>query len=84
MADWQMYDDEGNATVTKMMYKIKDALKTQPLPAIRNLLHQGIKEVGNKHEEIYDTDVCNTIANKLTEWGSSIHEIKIYSDYWDL
>lgn len=84
MNNWAMYDDEGNAAVAQMMQRVKDALNTQPLPAVRNLLHQEIKEVGKKHEEIYDTEVRDLITYQLTKWASLACDMKIYPDYWNL
>lgn len=81
---WAMYNDEGNAAVAQMMARIKNYVKTQPLPVVRNLLHQEMKQIGKKYEEIYDTDVRDIIADELTDWASSVHEIKIGSDYWNI
>ena len=82
--NWAMYDDEGNAAVEQMMQIVKEALKNQPLPVVRNILHQCMKEVAKQHEEIYDTEVRDIITDEITKWASSACEMKINPDYWNL
>ncbi len=86
--DWAMYTEEGNAEVAKMMQGIRKALHHQPLPQVRELLRRKLEAVSNTYPEIYDTDVRQTIAFRLTGWACQVHELPtsfaLSSDYWDL
>jgi hypothetical protein len=82
--NWMMYDDRGNATVTEMVQRIKNAFNTQPLPVVRNLLHNEMEEIAKNKGEIYDTEVRYAIAYELAKWASLAYDMKIDSDYWDL
>lgn len=87
--DWAMYEEEGNLAVEQMMQEIKQALSNNPLPKVRQLLHQKIKEVGNQYGEIYDSDVRDTILFRLTRWACEAHEIepqfgRLDCNYWQL
>jgi hypothetical protein len=82
--NWMMYDARGNAAVTEMVQRIKNALNTQPLPVVRNLLHNEMEEIAKNKGEIYDTEVRYAIAYELAKWTSLAYDMKIDSDYWDL
>lgn len=85
---WEMYDDEGNLAVARMMAEIKNAISNQSLPKIRQLIHQKIEEISKKHGEIYDSEVRYLIAVRLTHWASEAHDLKsvfgFNSNYWGL
>ncbi len=86
--DWAMYTTEANNAVAEMMHKVKSSLQTKPLPQVRELLHEGIKEVGKKYGEVYDSDVRETIITRMTNWACEVHElrpgIEIDYTYWRL
>ncbi|HEY9692751.1 MAG TPA: hypothetical protein V6D15_11125 [Oculatellaceae cyanobacterium] len=87
--DWAMYEAEGNLAVAQMMQEIKQALSNNPLPKVRQLLHQKIREVGSQYGEIYDSDVRNTILFRLTRWACEVHELdskfgRLDCNYWGL
>lgn len=86
--DWAMYNMEGNAAVAKMMQEVRKALSKQPLPKVRALLKVKVEEVSGNFPEIYDTDVRNTIATRLTNWACQVHELPVptalTADYWKL
>ncbi len=83
-----MYDEAGNLAVSSMMYELKRAMKSKPLPQVRRQLHVSLKEVGKQHGEVYDTEVIDTIAFNLSNWACEIHELDpvfgLDSKYWNL
>ncbi|WP_204137860.1 hypothetical protein [Halomicronema sp. CCY15110] len=86
--DWAMYNSEGNAEVAKTMQEIRKALSRQSLPKVRSLLKTKLAEVAKVYPEIYDTDVRDTIAIRLTKWACQVHELPastaLSADYWNL
>lgn len=74
--EWFMYDEAGNQAVTKTMSDIKQLLSNKPLPEVRRQLHQKIQEVGQKHGEIYDSDVREVILSRLTRWACDVHQLR--------
>ncbi|WP_341528936.1 hypothetical protein WKK05_06315 [Nostoc sp. UHCC 0302] len=86
--DWQMFDEDGNIAVSQMMQDIKQALSNQPLPKVREQLHQKIQELSKKYGEVYDTEVRYRISSRLTAWASEVHDLNsafgFNSQYWDL
>jgi len=86
--DWAMFDDAGNLAVTQMMYELKRAISTKPLPEVRRQLHQLREEVGKKHGEVYDSDVRDIITSYLTQWACEVHELHpvfgLDYSYWQL
>ena len=88
ITDWAMYDEIGNLAVSSMMYKLKRAMKSKPLPQVRRQLHESIKEVGKQHGEVYDSEVRDNILSFLSQWACEIHELDpvfgFNSNYWNL
>lgn len=88
VTNWAMYDDAGNLAVLSMMYELKRAMKSKPLPQVRRQLHELIKEVGEQHGEVYDSEVRDSISSSLNQWACEIHELDqvfgLRSNYWDL
>ena len=86
--NWAMYDETGNLAVSTMMYELKRAMKSKPLPQVRRQLHESIKEVGKQHGEIYDSEVRDNILFFLSRWACEIHELDpvfgLKSNYWNL
>ncbi|MEA5622349.1 DUF4351 domain-containing protein [Nostoc sp. UHCC 0251] len=68
--DWQMFDEDGNIAVSHMMQEIKQALSNQPLPKVREQLHQKIQELSKKYGEVYDTEVRYRISSRLSSFGT--------------
>ncbi|MEM9539120.1 MAG: hypothetical protein AAGA60_06365 [Cyanobacteria bacterium P01_E01_bin.42] len=81
---WLMFTEEGTNAVEKMMLELKEDLKSNPLPIVREKLRQKMKKISETFGEIYDTDVRYNIAYRLARAASSVHEIEIDSIYWDL
>jgi len=86
--NWSMYEEEGNAAVSRAMQEIYRALSKQPLPAVRSLLKQKLQEVAVTHPEVYDTAVRDAISAQLTAWACQVHELPstqtLSRDYWNL
>ncbi len=88
ITDWAMYDEIGNLAVSSMMYELKRAMKSQPLPQVRRQLHELVREIGKQHSEVYDSEVRDSILSSLSQWASEIHELDpvfgLKSNYWNL
>lgn len=88
ITDWAMYDEIGNLAVSSMMYELKRAMKSQPLPQVRRQLHKLVREIGKQHSEVYDSEVRDSILSFLSQWACEIHELDpvfgLKSNYWNL
>lgn len=88
ITDWAMYDEIGNLAVSSMMYELKRAMKSQPLPQVRRQLHELVREIGKQHSEVYDSEVRDSILSSLSQWACEIHELDpvfgLKSNYWNL
>ena len=86
--DWEMFSEDGNAEVAKMMQDLRKALNHQPLPKVRALLRSKVEAISQIHPEVYDTDVRNTIEIRLTRWACTVHELPgsfaLPTSYWNL
>lgn len=86
--EWEMYEAEGNLAVAEMMAPVRESLKTKSLPEVRQFLKQEIKKVSETYGEVFDSEVRNTIAYRMTRWACQVHELPscsaLYPDYWQL